>query len=418
MYEKFYGFKRKPFQLLPNPEFFFRSKNHDIALTYLEYGIYERAGFIVITGEIGTGKTTLLNYLLRTLKKDLPIVYLSQTFLTPEDFLRMVCQEFSLPYEGKGKSELIEIFGSFLVNEFKKDHYVIIILDEAQNLPFETLEEIRMLSNLDAGSENLIQIILVGQPLLREKLRSEKLRQLTQRIEVSYHLGPLDRDEIGDYIRYRIEKVEGPEKDLFTEEAINEIYDYSKGIPRIINSICHMCLVYGMADEVKKIDRSLVLNVIKDRSKWDLIPDEKQELRKETYSLQPSSFETKRLEEILTDINYKIGAIAEVAGSIKTSLEQRDFNTQINKEAFDLKENELVFKKYWDVFLRRLGRIEEVLILALENQKRLINILSSAETNPTERKKTKRLSFKTFLTIGLIIVLSFIILLFLFQYVF
>lgn len=167
-------------------------------------------------------------------------------------------------------------------------------------------------------------------------MRSEKLRQLTQRIEASYHLGPLNQDEIGDYIRYRIEKAEVPEKDLFTEEAINEIYDYSKGIPRIINSICHMCLVYGMADEVKKIDRSLVLNVIKDHSKWDLIPEEKQELRKEIYSHQPASFETKRLEEILTDINYKIGAIAEVAGSIKTSLEQRDFHPQINKDDFDL----------------------------------------------------------------------------------
>ncbi len=415
MYEQFYGFKRKPFQLLPNPDFFFRSKKHDIALTYLEYGIYERAGFIVITGEIGTGKTTLLNYLLRTSKKDLPIIYLSQTYLNPEDFLRIICQELSLPYEGRKKSELIELFGTFLVDQFKKDRYVILIIDEAQNLPLETLEELRMLSNLDAGSENLLQIILVGQPLLREKLRGESLKQLAQRVEVSYHLGPLDRDEIGDYIRYRIEKAGGSDKELFGEDAIEEIYNYSKGIPRIINSVCHMCLVYGMADEIRRIDRALVLNVLKDRSDWDLIPNEKQDVKRVTQSTEQVPFETKKLEEILMDINYKIGAIADVAGLIKTSFEQKDLlftNAQTNREAIDLKETELVFKKYWDVFLRRLGRIEEVLILSLENQKRLINILSSQNINTLERKKTKWSLLKKSLAIGSIVLLCIFIFLF------
>ena len=131
MYEEFYGFKQLPFQLLPNPDFFYRSQKHENALTHLEYGVFERAGFIVITGEIGTGKTTLLRYLLRSLDKNLPIALLTQTYLQPEDLLRTLCQEFSLPHENKGKAEMIELFGEFLVEKYRQKQYVILILDEA-----------------------------------------------------------------------------------------------------------------------------------------------------------------------------------------------------------------------------------------------------------------------------------------------
>ena len=322
MYEQFYGFKKKPFQLLPNPDFLFRSKQHDTALTYLEYGIYDRAGFIVITGEIGTGKTTLLNYLLRTLKQDLPIVYLSQTFLNPEEFLRILCQEFSLPYEGKGKSELIELFGKFLVEQFQKGHHVILILDEAQNLPLETLEEIRMLSNLDAGNEILLQIILVGQPPLRDKLRWRGLRQLAQRVSVFYHLGPLDLDETRDYIRYRIERAECPDPYLFGDAAIEEIYHYSEGIPRLINAVCHMCLVYGMADELKKIDRPLVVNVLQDRSKWDLLSVDKDSTEKEPISVDPAFADTVKIEGILRNLESKLDLFVKIAASSTVTLKE------------------------------------------------------------------------------------------------
>ncbi len=380
MYEQFYGFKRKPFQLLPNADFFFRSRKHDIALTYLEYGIYERAGFIVITGEIGTGKTTLLNYLLRTIKKDLPIVYLSQTYLNPEEFLRIICQEFSLPHEGKGKSELIELFGKFLVEQFQKDRYVILILDEAQNLPFETLEEIRMLSNLDAGSENLLQIILVGQPALREKLRWERLRQLSQRIEVSYHLGPLDRDETGAYIRYRIERAEGPDLDIFDDEAIEEIYNYSGGIPRIINAVCHMCLVYGMADELRKIDHSLVKNVLKDRSSWELLPEKKEEVEKEPQMVPPSADIT-RLEDVLRSMDSKLGLITEIATSFKIGFEETG-----KKTSKDKKEDVVIDKKQWEPLIYRLTNIDKTISEGMENQNRLIKLLTSSEVNEKKEK--------------------------------
>lgn len=406
MYEQFYGFKRKPFQLLPNADFFFRSKKHDIALTYLEFGIYEKAGFVVITGEIGTGKTTLLNYLLRTLPKELPIVYLSQTFLSPEEFLRMICQEFSLPHEGKKKSELIELFGRFLVEQYQKGGYAILILDEAQNFPFETLEEIRMLSNLDAGSENLLQIILVGQPSLREKLRWEGLRQLSQRVEVSYHLGPLDQEEVKEYIRYRLEKAEGTDLDLFSDEAIEEIWKYSTGVPRIINAVCHMCLVYGMADELKKVDRSLVLNVLKDRSNWDILPVEKGEAEKDVSRAPSAQTDLTKLEGIFRSIDSKLGLMAEMAASFKMN-PQREAPTLEGGAGFpggfNFKEAEKSLKKEWNLFLRRLSRIEETLNRGVAEQKHLISLLSLQRNNSSlkkEEKDEKKFSYKTSLALG------------------
>jgi general secretion pathway protein A len=272
MYEEFYGFKQLPFQLLPNPDFFYRSQKHENALTHLEYGVFERAGFIVITGEIGTGKTTLLRYLLRSLDKNLPIALLTQTYLQPEDLLRTLCQEFSLPHENKGKAEMIELFGEFLVEKYRQKQYVILILDEAQNLPLETLEEIRMLSNLDADNECLLQIILVGQSPLRTKLQRRGLRQLFQRVEVSYHLEPLDRQDIKDYIRYRLATAGRAENELFDDAAMEAIFEYSRGVPRLINAVCHGCLVCGYADTQQKIHRDVVETVLKDRVRWGLFP--------------------------------------------------------------------------------------------------------------------------------------------------
>ena len=413
MYEHFYGFKQKPFQLLPNADFLFRSKKHDVALTYLEYGIYDRAGFIVITGEIGTGKTTLLNYLLRTLKQDLPIVYLSQTYLNPEEFLRILCQEFSLPHEGKGKSGLIELFGKFLVDEFQKGHHGILILDEAQNLPLETLEEIRMLSNLDAGNEPLLQIILVGQPTLREKLRWEGLRQLAQRVEVSYHLGPLDLDETKDYIRYRIERAEGPGPDLFSDSAMEEIYNYSKGIPRLINAVCHMCLVYGMADEQKKIDLPLVVNVLKDRSNWDLLPLDKESTEKGPPGVVPAFADTVKIEGILKNLESKFGLFVEIAQSSRVALEEivaRLPEEEKSKVKTNPSEESMTMRSQWNTLLVRLGRIEKAFVDGVENQNRLIGLLSS-ERNKTNRRRWKRIAITAgavvAIVVGIMIIVQF-----------
>lgn len=406
MYEKFYGLKRKPFQLLPDADFLFRSKKHDIALTCLEYGIFERAGFILITGEIGTGKTTLINYLIRTIEKELPICYISQTYLNPEEFLRILCQEFSLPHEGKGKSELIELFGKFLVDRFRKGQYVILILDEAQNLPFATLEEIRMLSNLDAGSENILQIILVGQPALRQKLRRPEMRQLAQRVEVSYHLEPLDREETSSYIRYRIEKAGGNDIDLFEEEAIHEVYNYSRGIPRLINSICHMCLVYGMADEKKRIDRSIVMNVLNDRSQWDLLPQEEGDGGdgEGPHHVASSPQEEINLGEIFRNLSLWFSTISEMAGSFKGALEE--FKEKITiipvndrgegeKRATDIPED------HWQTLIDRLNSIEKAIVRGIDSQQRLIRIISSRLDKKEWKKKIAIITGST--AIGMII---------------
>jgi general secretion pathway protein A len=272
MYEEFYGLNQLPFQLLPDPDFFYRSQKHDKALTYLEYGVFERAGFVVITGEIGTGKTTLLRYLLRSLSEDIPTVLINQTYLGPEDLLRMLCQEFSLPYEGKEKSELIELFGTYLIEQYQAGRYVRLILDEAQNLPLDTLEEIRMLSNLDADNERLLQIILVGQPPLRKKLHREGLRQLMQRVEVSYHLEPLDREDLQKYVHYRLKTAGAKDNQIFEDAAIDAMYDSTGGVPRLINLICHRCLVYGFADGQKKITMDLFQKMLEDRKAEGLYP--------------------------------------------------------------------------------------------------------------------------------------------------
>jgi len=387
MYEHFYGFKRKPFQLLPNPDFLFHSKKHDLALTHLEYGIYDRAGFIVITGEVGTGKTTLLNFLLRTLKKDLPIVYLSQTCLTPEEFLRNVCQELSLPHAGKGKPELIELFGKFLVEQFRQGRHVILILDEAQNLPLETLEEIRMLSNLDAGSENLLQIILVGQAELRDKLRWEGLRQFAQRIEVSYHLGALDLQETGDYIRYRMETAEGADLDLFDNAAIEEIYNYSQGIPRLINAVCHMCLVYGMADELKKVDRLLVANVLKERSNWDIIPAEKDATAMEPLGVVPAHAGTVKLEGMLKSLESKLGLLVDIAASSRDTLAEiaaRLPEGGNSKESTTPATDTAAMSKQWETLLAQLAKIEAALAQGMHHQNKLIELAAFPIDKPQE----------------------------------
>ena len=389
MYENFYGFKKKPFQLIPNPDFLFRSKKHDVALTYLEYGVYDRVGFILITGEVGTGKTTLLKYLLRTIKQDLPIVYLSQTLLNPFEFLSILCQKLSLPYEGKGKAELIELFRKFLIEQSQAGRHFILILDEAQNLPLETLEEIRMLSNLDEGSENhLLQIILVGQAELRNKLRREGLRQFAQRIEVSYHLGPLDKDETRDYIRYRIKTAEGPDQDLFSDAAIEEIYNYSKGVPRIINAICHMCLVYGMADELRKIGLPQISNVLKERPNWDIIPVDEDTIGTASADAASVPAVSVKLEGILKNLDSKLGRFVDIAASSQGKLEELTAGIAKGASVKDTGQpNEaIIANNQWGTLISLLSQMQENLAHGVKNYDKIIALLYAQKNEPRESR--------------------------------
>jgi len=273
MYEKFYGLKEKPFNILPDPDYLYMSTGHGNAFTHLEYAIMENKGFVVVTGEIGSGKTTLLNYLISKIQQDVQIGLVNQTYVTPTQFIKMVCQDFELPVENLDKAEMVDTLHEFLLSQFTMKERVILIIDEAQNLTPRTMEELRMLSNLEAEKHHLIQMILVGQPELKYKLQRPDLIQFAQRVTVNCHLNGLNQDEVTQYIRYRL-KVGGSEKmDLFDDGAINSIYKYSSGIPRLINVLCDSALIYGFADSIKQIDRSIVENVVSERKDGGLFTD-------------------------------------------------------------------------------------------------------------------------------------------------
>lgn len=271
MYENFYGLSERPFRILPDPDYLYLSTKHKLALVYLEYGLVNQAGFIVITGEIGTGKTTLIRTLLRKLDPETRVASIFNTSVGPEDILEMILREFEIPFSGRSKTECLDRLHTYLIEQYKQGHRVVLIVDEAQNLSLETLEEIRLISNLQTEKEHLIQIVLVGQPDLRAKLVHPQLEQFAQRISVHYHLLPLDRPETGAYITYRLNVAGFNGASLFTPAALDIVFEASKGIPRLINIVCDAALVYGFADELKTIDRETIEQVMADKKEGSLL---------------------------------------------------------------------------------------------------------------------------------------------------
>jgi general secretion pathway protein A len=266
MYESFYGLKEKPFNLTPDPDYLYMSPGHENVYTHLEYAIQESKGFVVVTGEVGSGKTTLINYLLRKIPQAIHVGIINNTFVQPHELLRMICQEFDLQIADADKTALLTRFYNFLLEQYAKKERVILIIDEAQNLSDRTLEEIRMISNLEAEKHHLIQMILVGQPQLKEKLQRKRMEQFVQRVTVSCHLDALDRNQVEGYIRHRLTVAGAQNLDLFDPEAIEAIYRHSKGIPRLINTLCDSAFVYGYADDVHVIGRDLIDAVAQSRS--------------------------------------------------------------------------------------------------------------------------------------------------------
>jgi general secretion pathway protein A len=261
MYESFYGFKEKPFDLHPDPDYLYMSKVHEDTYVHLEYAIIENKGFVVVTGEIGSGKTTLINYLLNKIGANIQVGLVNNTNILPAEFLKMVCQEFELNPKTNDKAELIDIFSGFLIEQFAAGERVVLIVDEAQNLTNDTMEEIRMLSNIETEKHHLIQIILVGQPELKFKLQQRNLKQFVQRVTVHCHLKGLEKDEVNEYINHRLEVGGGDRFDIFDKETIDLIAVYSRGIPRLINILCDSALVYGFADELETISTPILDNV-------------------------------------------------------------------------------------------------------------------------------------------------------------
>jgi len=273
MYESFYKFREKPFSLLPDPGFLYLSKNHRMALAMLEYGLMNQAGFTVLTGEIGSGKTTLIRQLLAQIENDqnIRVGLVSNTHRSFGELLQWILLAFKLEFRGKEKVELYQTLSEFLRREYEMGHRTILIIDEAQNLDIESLEQLRMLSNINADKDQILQLMLIGQPGLREMLRQPELEQFAQRIAIDFHLRPLDLQGTCDYIRHRL-VVAGGDPNLFEASACVTVYYYTRGVPRLINVLCDTALVCGYADQKPRIDADLVHDVVRDRNIGGIFP--------------------------------------------------------------------------------------------------------------------------------------------------
>ncbi len=246
MYETFYGLTAKPFQLNPDPSFYFGSRGHRRAMAYLEYGIHQSEGFIVITGDVGAGKTTLVRSLLQKLDPDKIVAgQLVSTQLDADDILRLVSAAFGLPNKGQEKADMLLALEMFLVSVAAKGKRVLLLVDEAQNLTPRALEELRMLSNFQIGEHSLLQSFLIGQPEFRETMRTAEMLQLRQRVLASYHLGPLDLEETRAYIEHRLTHVGWKGSPGFLQDAFQAIFDFTGGVPRRINTLCDRLLLSG-----------------------------------------------------------------------------------------------------------------------------------------------------------------------------
>jgi len=266
MYEEFFKLTDKPFALNPDPHFYYGSKEHDRVLAYLRYGLNQAEGFIVVTGDVGAGKTTLIAALLEEINKydDIIASQLVTTQLQPDDLLKMVSNAFGLPYAGMSKSELLTSIENFLRKQAKKKKRVLLIVDEAQNLESHSLEELRMLSNFHEKTKSLLQSFLLGQGEFRDLLRASNLEQFRQRIIASYHLGPMSKIESRCYIEHRL-KIAGWRNDpLFLNDAYDDIYKHTHGIPRRINTLCDRIMLYAYTEELHEIPVDVVNSVVKE----------------------------------------------------------------------------------------------------------------------------------------------------------
>ncbi len=264
MYEKYYGFNDKPFNLTPDSKFFYASAKHEEALNCLLLAISERNGFVVITGEIGSGKTTVCRTLINKLDPTTKVALVLNTHLGKKELLTTILEDLGIEYRSTSKTHLLSALNKYLIKQASNDVNVVLIIDEAQNLTPSVIEEIRMLSNLETEKEKLIQIILMGQPELKKKLVMPKLEQFRQRVVFHYHLDPLTAAETRNYIKHRLKKAGNEEADIFKDDAIDEIYKYSKGVPRLINLMCHNALISGLVHEAHKINKDIVLEAIRE----------------------------------------------------------------------------------------------------------------------------------------------------------
>lgn len=262
LYLSYYGLGEKPFNLTPDPRFLFLTPSHREALAQLIYGVRERKGFILLTGEVGTGKTTLLRTLLTRLDERTEVALVTNATLQFDEILEYILADFGVTGVAGTRAQRLMVLNRFLIDHQRAGINTVIILDEAQNLDGRTLEQIRLLSNFETHSEKLLQIVLAGQPELRVKLQRPQLRQLRQRIGLRCAVGPLDAEQVGQYIVSHLRVAGAADLQLFSGAAIRRIAEYSQGVPRVVNMVCDHSLLVGYANQVRRIDTDIVKRAI------------------------------------------------------------------------------------------------------------------------------------------------------------
>jgi general secretion pathway protein A len=264
VYLNFYGLSLPPFDLAPNPRFLFNSAKHREAINHLMYGIRERKGFVQLTGEVGAGKTTLCRALLEQLDANFSTALLLTPVLDANELMRSIAAEFGLDVKGLDRLEIAAAFNDFLIRQVQEGKESVLIIDEAQNFSDELLEQVRQLSNVETDERKLLQIVLIGQPELRQRLNHPRLRQLRQRITVRYHLKALDGSETRLYVKHRLQLAGGNGKPSFSRPALWRVFRYSSGVPRLINALCDKALLAGFVKQAGRISYSMVGRAIRE----------------------------------------------------------------------------------------------------------------------------------------------------------
>ncbi len=367
MYTEYFGFREKPFNIVPNPAYLYPSSKHKMALTYLEYGLSEGVGFILLTGEVGTGKTTLIRYLLRKIQPIMNVAVIFNTNISSENLLRLILQEFEVEPAGDDKAQNIERLNLHLIERYSRKERNLLIIDEAQNLSHESLEEIRMLSNLQTETDSLLQICLVGQPELKNRMQHPSLQQLAQRILVNYHLGPLSEQETTEYVRYRLKSAGGKNLDLFPGQVISRIYQESEGIPRIINILCDAALVYAYADEAKTVSPEMIEQVIQDRRIED--PEAEGGIKEKRGGKSEPSLHTEDLSERINALESRVS---------KLSIHVDWYISEMQKQ-FDSNKDNLI--KKLEELLEKERKVNRRLVVQCS---KLQNELESTSAEPAE----------------------------------
>ncbi|MDY7544689.1 XrtA-associated ATPase [Glaciimonas sp. CA11.2] len=327
MYETYYGLRDKPFRLVPDPAFFFASKGHKRALSYLEYGISQGEGFIVITGEVGAGKTTLVRNLFKKFESTkIVAAHLANTHLDPDNILKVVAGAFGMSCEGGSKATLLMELEKFLQQSHLNGLQALLVVDEAQNLTPKTLEELRMLSNFQVGDKSLLQTFLLGQPEFRKTLHSQGMEQLRQRVIATYHLGPMDVEETQAYIEHRLRTVGWQGEPSFSKEAFFEIFAYSGGIPRKINTLCDRLFLMGYLEELQAFGTSEVKEVIRDIEQEFSLPVEASDIEAGTTLVATESVNPT---DGLQDMYEKLYKLEQTMLTLLTALNSINFPSPI-----------------------------------------------------------------------------------------